>query len=316
VNSGIVPRGPGFASGIPPIGFGSAAVGVGAPYPGGVFPSGPGIRTSTVQVGGRAFSPIPGGIQTFGGRVGSPIIGGAFGGGPISGGPVRQSRIAVSPPIVGPTTVTAVGPVVPVGPNVHVGSGPIGYGIGNSGIIGGPVMSPPMVSNYGGGAFTSGMRGPPQIMSSVIQQPPVVTTTVTDTFTSGLRRSRAGLISTPPTMMSTPFVQPSVVTTTVTEEIVEQVNPQQGFITPMQSVGQSGVFMPTPAFVQPYGFLQRCNNCCPRICGLPWWIPLILALLALGGLLTGLGYGYKALSEGNTVEKGKDNVNATAPADS
>jgi hypothetical protein len=59
--------------------------------------------------------------------------------------------------------------------------------------------------------------------------------------------------------------------------------------------------MPTPGFVQPYGCWQRFNNYCPRICGLPWWIPLILGLLALGGLITGLGYGYKALSEGTTA---------------
>jgi hypothetical protein len=148
-------------------------------------------------------------------------------------------------------------------------------------------------------------------MSSVIQQPPVVTTTVTDTYNSGVRRSGVG-------MVSTPFVQPGMVKTTVTEEIVEQVksnvmqvNPQQTFAAPMMSQ-TGGVFMPTPGYMQPYGYWGRFNNCCPRICGLPWWIPLILGLLALGGLITGLSYGYKALSEGrNKGQTGSDDASSS-----
>lgn len=38
------------------------------------------------------------------------------------------------------------------------------------------------------------------------------------------------------------------------------------------------------------------NNCFPRVCGMAWWIPTLLALLALAGIITALVFSIRGLS--------------------
>ena len=296
--SGLPPTGPSFNGMIPPppTGFGGAAVGV--PYPGvstygGVGPTTTTIRTSAVEVGARTLSPIPGGVQTFAGRTGSPVVSGGFMGGQVMTGSVAPTVVTQSyspPPMistgapivsgirnsrighVGPTTVTHVPPP----PQYH-----------SSAIRGSRTIIP---------------TGPPHMVASVINQPPVTTTTVTDTFTSGFRGNN--------TFIGAPVVQPGTVTT-VKEEIIETITPQQTFVAqqqtyipqqqviPQQTYYGSGQVGMTP-YPQDYGCWYRFSNACPRICGLPWWIPLLLGLFILGGLIA-LGFGFKGLKDGGKV---------------
>jgi hypothetical protein len=234
-------------------------------------------------------------------------VGGAVTGsvGPHGGAVIRSSRIiSASPPVVSQTYTTGA---------------PIVSGIRNSriGVVGPTTIThvpppPQYVMNSGiRGSRTILATGPPQMVGSIINQPPITTTTVTDTFTSGFRGNNT-YVGTPTTMVGTPVIQPGQVTT-VKEEIIETITPQQTYIPPQQVplIPQQTYFGNNQVGVVPYptdyGCWYRFSNACPRICGLPWWIPFLLGLLALGGLLTGLGYGYKAINDGNKVAKPIDN---------
>ena len=234
-------------------------------------------------------------------------MGGAVTGsvGPHGGAVIRSSRIiSASPPVVSQTYTTGA---------------PIVSGIRNSriGVVGPTTIThvpppPQYVMNSGiRGSRTILATGPPQMVGSIINQPPITTTTVTDTFTSGFRGNNT-YVGTPTTMVGTPVIQPGQVTT-VKEEIIETITPQQTYIPPQQVplIPQQTYFGNNQVGVVPYptdyGCWYRFSNACPRICGLPWWIPFLLGLLALGGLLTGLGYGYKAINDGNKVAKPIDN---------
>jgi hypothetical protein len=300
--SGVVS---GFPSSIPP-----PPVGLTSGYATG-YSAGGVVQTSGIGIGG-AQSLAPGTtvttrksrIVTSGGSV-APVVGAVT-------APVGYSRYA-SPAAVSVAPAAHVTQTVSVAPTTFAATPTTLVG---STVSGGAAMRASMI----GGANTTTIRasravnandtvvptGPPQLVSSVftpIPTPPPVKVEVPVPVPQPPRT--VYIEKEVPVYIDKPVEK--IVEKQVPVQVVEYVDrfidrpvpapapPPVQIPTPMPPPPPQ----PTPGLCDWFGnCLNRCNSCCPRICGLPWWLPLLLALLALGGLITALMFGLRGLAGG------------------
>lgn len=272
----------------------------------GVVSTGVVPATTTVVRTSRAISPgFVAPASVIGGQtVTSGIMGSVIGAPTVVSG-IRQSRTIGA---------TVVAPAVPVGlPPV---------GVMNSG-FGGVINAP--VTTVVTDTYNSGLRGgygtnisgigativPTEIVTPVEKSVTVVETVTTPTIAPMTPLTNSGIHT----------VQPMTMTGSITGTGTPLSGPPVGLIAPvtdpgLMGAGLAGVGYGVGPCAQCCGPVGPCAQCCGpmtpcypycngsrRICGLPWWIPLILLLLGLSALGVGLSQYFGGSTTTTDVKK-------------